>query len=380
MIINISFFLFLLCSALLYWIIPIQKIRIVFLSIVSLIFIGYYDRDAAVLVVLLTLYSYYFAYLITAKYKKTFYHRMAVVGLVLVLIIFKYLGLLTRTFDSLATFIGDFPKINFENLLPLGISYIIFKLISYLTDVYWGVTGKGMFLNLLCYSSLFTIYTAGPIERFERFEPQISGKKKFQSGYVETAIGRIIYGLFKKLVIADWIGYLTASIWERQESFSIGFRILALLGYSIQIYTDFAGYSDIAIGSSQLFGIKIMENFDNPYFQRNISEFWRHWHISLSEWIRDYIFFPLSSLSTKKIWSLFLVPIIAMALCGMWHGAAWHFMIWGIWHGLGISIFQTWRYYRRKKGIGKHKGGTLLNATCTLFTFVYVTIGWLWFR
>lgn len=380
MIVSISFFLYLTISAVIFWLIPPQKLRIIFLTFSSLIFIGYYDISAVLLIIILTIYSYLFALLITRTNKKSVYHKLSIIGLVLVLVIFKYLGLLSKTYSGLVNFIAGLPGINFENLLlPIGISYIIFKLISYLTDVYWGVTGKGQFLDLLCYTSMFTIYTAGPIERFERYAPQIAEKKKFTSDYLETAVTRIIYGLFKKLVIADWIGYFTASIWQNETESSFGLRALALLGFSIQIYADFAGYSDIAIGSSQLFGIKILENFDKPYLQKNITEFWRHWHISLSDWIRDYLFFPLSGYSTKKYWRLFFVPIIAMALCGLWHGAAWHFMLWGVWHGAGISIYQTWHYYRRKS-VKVDSSNKLGYAAGTLLTFIFVTAGWLWFR
>jgi alginate O-acetyltransferase complex protein AlgI len=308
-------------------------------------------------------------------------HKISVTGFLLVLVISKYLGLLTETFNNVNAFFNLLPKLSIEKILPpLGISYITFKLISYLTDVYWGVVQKGKFLDVLCYSSLFTIYTAGPIERFERFNPQITEKRRLQADDVETGIKRIIYGLFKKLVIADWIGYFITPVLQNQGNYSAGIRALALLGFSIEIYTDFAGYSDIAIGSSRLFGIKIMENFDNPYFQKNINKFWRHWHISLSDWIRDYIFFPLSGLSRSKIWLLFFVPVISMALCGLWHGASWNFMIWGIWHGAGISIHQIFHYYKKKNKISfGFEDSNVYKYLSIVFTFIFVTLGWWWF-
>jgi alginate O-acetyltransferase complex protein AlgI len=345
------------------------------------VFIGYFDIGAALLVIVLTLYSYLFANLITSKKNKSFYHKSGIIGLLLVLVIFKYLGLLSNTINSLSSFIGLLPKIETIKILPLlGVSYITFKLISYLTDIYWGITGKGKFIDVLCYASLFTIYTAGPIERFNRFSPQINNVIKFNKEYVEYAFQRIVFGLFKKLVIADWIGYLTAPVWENQSAYSEGIKALALLGFSIQIYLDFSAYSDIAIGSSRLFGLKIMENFDYPYISNNISRFWAHWHISLSEWIRDYIFFPLSQLSRKKIWMLFFVPVITMALCGIWHGSAWHFMIWGVWHGAGISAYQMISFYKKKKKIrfGFEKSGAFKIAGI-VFTFIFVTAGWWWF-
>ena len=267
-------------------------------------------------------------------------------------------------------------------LLPLGLSYITFKLISYLTDIHWKVITPGSFLEVLCYSSLFTIFVAGPIERFSAFAPQIrQPASRWSSEYAEAAAQRIAVGLFKKLVIADWIGYFTQPVWANPASYGWGIYALALLGYSLQIYLDFAGYSDLAIGSSKLFGLTIMENFDWPYLQPNISLFWRHWHISLSSWIRDYLFFPLGGMSRADVWNLFAVPLIAMGLCGLWHGPAWHFALWGIWIGLGISAGQLWnrqkRFHPALKALADSRAFTLLS---TLGTFLFVTIGWIWFR
>jgi D-alanyl-lipoteichoic acid acyltransferase DltB (MBOAT superfamily) len=378
---SLYFFPFLVCCIVIYWSLPTQILRTVFLSAVSLIFVGYYDLNASILIILLTAYAYLFSYLISKGKNKSLIHKISVAGFLLILIISKYLGLLTDTFNNITAFFNLLPELNMEKILPpLGISYITFKLISYLTDVYWRVTEKGKFIDVLCYTSLFTIYTAGPIERFERFNPQTTEKRKLLPDDVETGVKRIIYGLFKKLVIADWIGYFIAPVLQNQEKYSTAIRALALFGFSIEIYTDFAGYSDIAIGSSRLFGFKIMENFDKPYFQSSITKFWRHWHISLSDWIRDYIFFPLSGFSQRKIWLLFFVPVISMALCGLWHSASWNFMIWGIWHGAGISVYQIFHYYKKKNKISfKFENTVLFKHVSIVFTFIFVTIGWWWF-
>jgi alginate O-acetyltransferase complex protein AlgI len=246
----------------------------------------------------------------------------------------------------------------------------------------WGIVKPGRFIDFLCYGSLFTTFVAGPIERFERLKPQLeSPRDRFQVNHLEVAFFRIVIGLFKKLVIADWMGYFINPIWQHPSEYSAIIRVAALFGYSMQIYFDFSGYSDIAIGSSRLFGLTIMENFNNPYFAPNISQFWRRWHISLSDWIRDYLFFPLSQGRSSKLWLTLFVPVIAMGLCGLWHGAAWHYMIWGVWHGIGIAIYQYWNQYKRahKKRMGWTKA-KWANNLGILMTFVYVTIGWWWFR
>ena len=382
MIISFQFFGILILSAFIYWLLPRQDLRTIFLIIASLGFIGIYDKFAVLVIILLTIYAYGFAYLIEKQNNKKLFHRLSIIGLVFVLGIFKYLGFLANTISSMTSFIAGLPVFHFEKLLlPLGISYIVFKYISYLTDIYWGIVKKGNFIDFLLYGSLFTIYVAGPIERFERFKPQIEEKQKFQIPFLEDAFQRIVFGLIKKLVIADWVGYFIAPVWENQSSYSLGIRILALLGYSIQIYMYFSGYSDIAIGSSRLFGLKIMENFNWPYLQPNISKFWRNWHISLSDWIRDYLFFPLSRLNENKLWLTIAVPLIAMGLCGLWHGAAWHFVLWGLWHGMGLAILQIWNRYKK---LHKLKLIKLFNKPFPIFgmacTFSFVTVVWLLFR
>jgi alginate O-acetyltransferase complex protein AlgI len=382
MLISLRFFSFLILVAVFYWIIPKQRIRNLVLSLSSLFFISLFDKPAVVVIIALTIYSYLFASLITSQKHKAIYHKIGIIGLVLILIAFKYLGFLSNTLNKLSEFIAFLPEFHIENLLlPLGISYIIFKYISYLTDVYWGIVKKERFDDVLLYGSLFTIYVAGPIERFERFQPQISGKQPFLLNNIDFGFKRIVFGLFKKLVIANWVGYFINPYWKDFGVSPLYFQVLLLLGFSIQIYTDFAGYSDIAIGASRLFGFKILENFNWPYLQPNISKFWRNWHISLSDWIRDYLFFPLSGLSRKKTWNVFWVPLIAMGICGLWHGASLNFLIWGLWHGLGIALYQIWNQYKRKrKKLSKFTKHQYYNYFSTLVTFSYVTFGWWWFR
>ena len=153
-----------------------------------------------------------------------------------------------------------------------------------------------------------------------------------------------------------------------------------MVGFSFQLYLDFAGYSDIAIGASKLYGLTIMENFDWPYLQSNLGQFWRHWHISLSSWIRDYIFFPLGKKSTNKIWTLFIVPVVAMGLSGLWHAPSWRFLIWGVWHGLGLSVYLYWNYNKRYYGwIGSVSESRIFTVFGTILTYVFFTIGLLWF-
>ncbi len=206
-------------------------------------------------------------------------------------------------------------------------------------------------------------------------------KIEFTWQNIDYGFTRIVLGMFKKLVLADWIGYFINPVWDKPYLYSSWIGLLALVGYAFQIYFDFAGYSDIAIGASRLFGFKIMENFNKPYLAPNISQFWRRWHISLSDWIRDYLFFPLSHIGSKKFWQIFCVPIIAMALCGLWHGPAWHFVFWGVWHGVGLSIYQLWSEKKRiHKNLNRATKAPWFKYSGILINFSFVTLGWLWFK
>ena len=382
MIVSFSFFGVLVLGALVFWALPAQKLRTAWLTIASLGFILLHDRFAALMALLLAGYTYGVAGLMERRGKSKIVFRLGISGLIVVLVLFKYLGFLAGTISGIAAFVADWRGLRLEPLLlPLGLSYLVFKYLSYLADIHWGLVKKGRFLDVLLYGSLFTIFVAGPIERFERFGPQLETAGRFRMAFVEEAFTRIVFGLFKKLAIADWLGYFLAPVWDRPEAHGLGLKALALVGFSLQIYLDFSAYSDIAIGASRLFGLKIMENFRWPYLQPNIGRFWSHWHISLSSWIRDYLFFPLSRVSRNRLWLSVAVPLIAMALCGLWHGPAWHFVLWGLWHGAGIAIWQAWAARRRARG--RPSPGTAsvpARILATLTTFTFVTVGWLWFR
>ena len=381
--ITFPYFGLLIVSLIAYWIIPRQAIRNMLLIVASLSFIYLVDKWSVAVVLGLSLASYSLGRVIGRYPHKVWIHTIGIILLLGILVVFKYLGFLNGIYNSLAAFIATMPQFEISKLLlPLGISYIVFKHISYLTDIKWGLVKPGRFIDFLLYSSLFTIFVAGPIERFERFKPQVEQSRlPFKWSNIDYGFMRIVFGMCKKLILADWIGYFINPVWQNPHQYSSWIGLLALVGYSFQIYFDFSGYSDIAIGSSRLFGFKIMENFNNPYLAPNISQFWRRWHISLSDWIRDYLFFPLSKLSSKSIWQMFFVPVIAMALCGLWHGSAWHYILWGVWHGVGLSMLQFWNMFKRKhKQLAKATHASWFMYLGIAMTFSYITMVWWWFR
>lgn len=379
MIISYRFFIIIFISVIVYWLLPKQWSRNLVLILSSYIFILLLDFKTGLFVFFLTLFTYLWTFLLERESKKIFYHRLGVVILVFALFVFKYFKLVGSTFNSTASLIGMKTFLSFDNLfIPLGVSYIILKYISYITDIYWKISERGKFHEFLAYGSFFTIFIAGPIERFRTFQPQVKDEKSFSSDNISSGSKRIIIGLFKKAVIANWVSFIISPYLGNIKSYEPIFIFLILVGFSVQIYADFSGYSDMAIGSSLLFGLKISENFNYPYLQRNISMFWQNWHMTLSSWIRDYIFMPLNIKFKNNISRIVFAPIIAMGICGFWHGAEWHFLIWGVVHGIGITIYQLWKNYFKKK-FKFHLKGKPEKATGILITYIFVTLAWFWF-
>lgn len=292
-----------------------------------------------------------------------------------VLVGFKYRNLLLGSWYELRhlTTGAEVPALE-RFVFPLAISFFSFEFIHYLVDCHHGKIGPHRFREYLAFMLFFPTMVAGPIKRFQDFVPKLMAAR-FHWEHLRVGLLRIAVGMAKKMVIADsldlWIQPLLS---ENAAASATGLMLwLALLAYSIKIYTDFSGYSDIAIGSARLFGIVVPENFNWPYLRRNIAEFWRHWHISLSSWITDYVYISLGG-SRVRFPRLLLNLVLAMGVSGIWHGAEWHFLIWGLYHGLllaGHRIFKT--RIVPHFALLKHP---LLTPAYTLLTFILVTLGW----
>jgi alginate O-acetyltransferase complex protein AlgI len=230
--------------------------------------------------------------------------------------------------------------------------------------------------DLALFTLFFPTMVAGPIKRYQNFAPQIDAVRAFEPLIFAAGTYRIAIGLVKKVVIADSMTPLVAPLSAPGPLYDQGDYWIGVLAYTIKIYFDFSGYSDIAIGLASLLGYDILENFDRPYRARNISQFWRRWHISLSSWIRDYLFVPLGG---SRRPGLTLVNLaVVMAIAGLWHGAAWHFVIWGLWHGFGLAVHRLWGTFvvSRVPALGRGVGW---RAASVVTTFVFVSLGWIFF-
>lgn len=264
--------------------------------------------------------------------------------------------------------------------LPAGISFFTFKSISYTVDVYRGkMQPVDSLLDYAFYVSFFPVLLAGPIVRATDFITQIRKPLHISRQMFAFGVYLIIIGVFKKMVISDYISVnFVSRVFDNPTLFSGGEILMALYGYSIQLYCDFSGYSDMAIGISALLGFEIPANFNAPYKADSLSDFWRRWHISLSSWIRDYIYISLGGNRKGKV-RMYVNQMIAMTLCGLWHGASLNFVLWGTLHGLGVCVHKFFSQTVLHHDRHYHPSG-LRRVVAVVLTFHLVTFLWIFFR
>jgi alginate O-acetyltransferase complex protein AlgI len=270
----------------------------------------------------------------------------------------------------------------------LGFSYVAFRLIHTLRDRQTGQLPALSLREYVTYVVFFPAFTAGPIDRVERFSRDQQALPGPEPARMVQGGMRIAVGIGKKFVIADGLAYMALNATKADQATStLGLWVL-LYAYAFQIYFDFGGYSDIAIGIGQLFGIKLPENFSQPYLKRNITLFWQSWHMTLSQWVRDYVFLPLSRYLLKRKHKpsptvLALIgQVTTMLVIGLWHGVTWGFVAWGLWHGLGLFLHKVWSdrtraYYLQLRE--RPRLGRAIGVVGTMLTFHFVVIGWVWF-
>jgi len=295
-----------------------------------------------------------------------------IVQAVAILIAFKYLGFFASSWNAIAGQNGHQLHGIPHLALPLGISFFTFEFIHFAADVYLGRIERRPYGTYAAFIFFFPTMIAGPIKRYGEFEPELE-RARFDSALFMQGVTRILCGLAKKQVLAD-----TFSLWSDKLATdalsSAPPRTIAawILAYGMKIYLDFSGYSDIAIGSGYLFGIHIPENFNWPYASKSITEFWRRWHISLGRWIFDYLYAPLGG-SRKGQLRTAVNLIAAFCISGLWHGAAFNFLAWGVWHGAMMAVHRVWRSWDGRPT------GPVWGVASLMLTFIGVNIGWAFF-
>ena len=375
------FLIFLGIVFFLYWIIlKSNTSRKIMLLIASYIFYGAWDYRFLSLIAVSTLIDYFAAIKIsqTETHKKKCLYVSLIMNLGL-LGFFKYCNFFIDSFIQLSNFIGfHTSKTTLEIILPVGISFYTFQTLSYTIDVYRGkLPASKNLLDFSLFVSFFPQLVAGPIVKASDFIWQLQEQKKFRIEQFRIGINIFLLGFFKKVVISDNISSTVDLVFASPTEYSLSATWIGIILYSLQIYFDFSGYSDMAIGASKLFGYQLVKNFDYPYFSQNITQFRHRWHISLSNWLKEYLYISLGG-NRGSQYFVYRNLLLTMLLGGLWHGAGWNFVIWGGLHGLALIIHKKWM--EKKYSIFSDSFKNISIITSMIFTFYFVCLCWIFFR
>lgn len=382
---SFAFLIFFPIVLLLYFALP-QKLSWIMLLLASYYFYISWNVELIYLIVFTTLISWLSAMLIERSQKRIVRKLFLVLTLVTslgVLFFYKYFNFLSDSVVEMLKIFGiGADPFRLELILPVGISFYTFQTLSYVIDVYRGdiKTERNFFFYAL-YVSFFPQLVAGPIERPDNLIPQLHERPAPSWTNIRSGLRTMLIGFFKKVVVADLLAtYVNAVYNDAGNATGLGVLIATML-FAVQIYCDFAGYTDIAIGCAKIMGIDLMQNFNRPYIAESIQDFWRRWHISLSTWFKDYIYIPLGG-SRCSQWVNMRNVMIVFAVSGLWHGAAWTFVIWGVLHGLYQVIGKLLKPLREKvlDGMGVARDGKGLHMFRRLVTFGLVCFAWIFFR
>ena len=388
---SFEFFVFLPLVLLIFWAIPNEKTRIKnsWLLLSSYVFYGWWDWRFLSLIFVSTVVDFMVGRLIYKKQalrnNKKVLLWVSIAFNVGLLGFFKYYNFFIDSFIDTFSFFGHSMSHpwTLNIILPVGISFYTFQTMSYSLDIFQGrLKPTKDFIAFAAFVSFFPQLVAGPIERASNLLPQIISKHKFNYVQASQGIKLILWGFFKKVAIADSLAPIVDDIFANSANYPSTTLALGAIFFGFQIYGDFSGYSDIAIGTSKLFGIELMSNFKFPYFSRNIAEFWRRWHISLSTWFRDYLYIPLGGSRGGKKKTIRNVLIIFL-VSGLWHGANWTFIVWGGIHALlfiPLLVKGKNRFYVNKSLVTSKFAVGIRDSGNMLMTFVLVSVAWIFFR
>ena len=385
---SIDFAIFLPLCFIIYWFFLNNNIKYqnLFIAFSSYIFYAWWDWRFLSLIFVSTVIDFYVGNKIYISEVKKIRKKLLILSLFInigLLCFFKYYNFFLDNFVDAFSFFGlSFEAKSLSIILPVGISFYTFQTISYSIDIYKKkIKPSDDFISFAAFVSFFPQLVAGPIERAANLLPQFHKKRIFSYEIASDGMRQILWGLFKKIVIADNCAVFVNEIFANYSDYSSSTLFLGAVFFAFQIYGDFSGYSDMAIGTAKLFGFHLMQNFSFPYFSRDIAEFWRRWHISLSTWFRDYIYIPLGGSRVseiKKIRNIFIIFIVS----GFWHGANWTFIIWGL---LNAVYFLPLMFLNKNRDnlnvIAKNKNlPNLKELTSVIFTFFLTVIAWIFFR
>ncbi len=385
---SLEFAIFFPVVFVLYWFVFAKYIKIqnLFLLVVSYFFYSFWDWRFLFLLMFSTGLDYYSGLKMSSvssiKHKKIWFWLSITLNLGF-LGVFKYYNFFIESFVECVTFFGYKPSIETLNIiLPVGISFYTFHGLSYVIDIYKGrISAEKDFVDYAVFVSFFPLLVAGPIERATHLLPQIKKNRVFEYSKAVSGCRQILWGLIKKVVIADTCAEHVNTIFNQYDQLSGTTLVLGGILFAFQIYGDFSGYSDIALGTARLLGIELLRNFSFPYFSRDIAEFWRRWHISLSTWFRDYLYIPLGGSKGNgftKIRNTFIIFLVS----GFWHGANWTFVFWGLLNAIYFLPLLLSKSNRNNLDIvAKGKMFPTWREVLSIsFTFALTVLAWIFFR
>lgn len=378
---SFTYLVFLPVVVLLYWLAP-SRWRRHLLLVASYLFYMSWLPLYGLLVGAMTVASFLLGRWMAAAGRKKPLLVLAVALSLSLLLFFRYTGFILRNASALTASLGLPIAVGwFERIVtPLGISFFTFEIIHYLVDVYRGGAPVRSLLDLALFVVFFPTQIAGPIKRYQHFVPQLEHLPTWDAGRASSGLALVVRGLFKKVILADTLAAAADLGFGDPAGLGLVGAWSAVLAFAFQIYFDFSGYTDIGRGSAMLLGFSIPENFRLPYLAANISDFWRRWHMTLSQWLRDYVYIPLGG-SWGTRWQTYRNLFVTMVLGGLWHGANWTFAVWGAYHGFLLVLHHALRpLSERLPAVGRLAGRRVTQAAGVVATFVAVCIGWVPFR
>ena len=347
------------------------RIRHVILLFASYVFYCAWDKKFCLLMLFLTLVAHFCALQMDKPWKKT----ALIIGIVVPLIvlgIYKYADFFINSFCALFSMERT---ITITFTIAVGVSFYTFQSMSYTIDVYRGkIDAERDFINTALYISFFPQLVAGPIVKAEEFLPQLKQERNISLATLEPGLQIMLFGFFKKVVIADNIIPFVQAVHSAPSAYSAGTLLLAAYAYFVRLYCDFSGYSDIAVGCARCLGYDLTRNFDLPFISSNVNEFWRRWHISLSTWLTEYLYFPLGG-SKKGEARTYLNILITMTVCGLWHGPDWKYVIWGFLSGVAQCIFRATTPLRKRIPKTPLTNAINIFITFNFFSFIAIIFG-----
>lgn len=385
---SLDFLFFSIIVFIFYWFVVNRNLKLqnAFLLVVSYFFYACWDWRFLFLLIFSTLLDYFTGLKMQSAGKqnqKRFWFWLSIFVNLGFLGVFKYYNFFTQSLvDAFSSFGIKLNPSSINVILPVGISFYTFHGLSYVIDIYkQRIKAENNFIDYAVFVSFFPLLVAGPIERATHLLPQIKKPRKFEYSKAVDGLRQILWGLFKKIVIADNCAEFSDQIFNNYQDHTGSVLVFGAIFFALQIYGDFSGYSDIALGTARLLGIELLQNFSFPYFSRDIAEFWRRWHISLSSWFRDYLYIPLGG-SKGGLWKKIRNTFIIFIVSGFWHGANWTFIVWGVLNALFFLPLLLAKKNRSNIDVvakGKYLP-SVKELLQILITFGLTTFAWIFFR